>query len=228
MTDAIKQAFDRLGPWVTSFNIQGGTYGGNFPAMADDRLRLHWNAFPDAKTILELGSLEGGHSFAMAQRPGVERVLGIEGRPSNIDRARYVQGLYGITNVEFVEENLEGDVLEKYGHFDVCFNVGLLYHLPEPWNLVDQIGRVADGLFLWTHYANDKDAKTTVNGLPGLYYREFGLADPLSGMSDQSFWPTMTGLKQMIAGAGLKRIEILRDEPAHPHGPAVIMAAYRS
>ncbi len=228
MADPIKQEFDRLGPWVTSFSIEGRNYGGNFPAMVDDRLQLFWTAFPDARTIIELGSLEGGHTFALAQHPGVERVLGVEGRRSNIERARYVQGLLGITNAEFVEENLEQDVLGKYGRFDVCFNVGLLYHLPEPWKLVSQVGQIADGLFLWTHYASERDARTTVNGFPGLYYREFGLADPLSGMSNQSFWPTLEGLKQMIGAAGLPRIEILRDEPTHPHGPAIILAAYRA
>ena len=49
------------------------------------RVQQFLERFPSLPTIHELGSLEGGHTFTLARREGVERVLAIEGRPANVE-----------------------------------------------------------------------------------------------------------------------------------------------
>ena len=39
-----------------------------------------------ARTILELGSLEGGHTWGLATRPGVRKIFALEGRAANVRR----------------------------------------------------------------------------------------------------------------------------------------------
>ena len=51
------------------------------------RVQQFLERFPNVPTIHELGSLEGGHTFTLARREGVERVLAIEGRPANVEVA---------------------------------------------------------------------------------------------------------------------------------------------
>jgi 2-polyprenyl-3-methyl-5-hydroxy-6-metoxy-1,4-benzoquinol methylase len=87
----------------------------------------------------------------LARHAGVQRVVGIEGRQPSIDRAQFVKWVLGISNVNFVRTNLERLNLSHLGRFDVVFCVGVLYHMPEPWKLVEQIARVSNGIFLWTH-----------------------------------------------------------------------------
>ncbi|HEX5503271.1 MAG TPA: hypothetical protein VFW96_11665, partial [Thermomicrobiales bacterium] len=102
---------------------------------------------------------------------------------------------------------------------------GLLYHLPRPWELLDRIARASDRLFLSTHYALADEASVTVRGLRGRMYREYGVDDPLSGLSPESFWPTLDSLDAMLRAAGFTSIRVISDDPAFANGPVVGLAA---
>lgn len=226
--DPLWSEFEKRGPWVTKFAIDGKEYGGHFNAMQDTRIDQFFESFPKPRRVLELGSLEGGHSFSLASRPPVERVLGIEGRDFNVEKAKFVQGLLKITNVEFVTGNLETIDLASHGEFDAVFCSGLLYHLPRPWELIERISQVSPNLFMWTHYTKEEDVNTEAGGWQGFTYKELGLADPLSGMSPDSFWPTLDGLQNMLKKYGFKKIQLIEDDPDHPQGPAITLAASAS
>jgi len=222
----LENEFKKRSPWVTKFVINGKEFGGDFDALNDKRLEWFFHYFPDASTVLELGSLEGGHTFGLARRPHVRRVLGVEGRESNIHKAQFVQQLLNVDNVEFINANLEKANLASWGQFDAVFCVGLLYHLPNPWDLVEQMARVSKNLFIWTHYADSARADQTVkNGYRGILYREHGMADSLSGMSAKSFWPTFDALTGMLNRYGFTTIHTIEDDRLHPHGPAITLAA---
>ena len=112
-----------------------------------------------------------------------------------------------------------------FGHFDVVFSVGLLYHLAEPWAHLARCRRVSEALFLWTHFVTEAKANVIVQGYRGWMAPEYGLGDPLSGLSSRSFWPTLAALRQMLTDAGFGEIHIIREHEGHAHGPAVTLAA---
>ena len=219
--------FQKLGPWITKFVVEGQTYGGDYDAMNDPRIDQFFQSFPEAHSILELGSFEGGHTLALAQRPHVTRVLGVEGRAYNITRARFAQRLLKISNAEFVEGNLEKHDWARSGKFDAVYCVGLLYHLPKPWELIQKISRVSPNLFLWTHYTAEKNALKKLKGFEGVFVPEHGLQDPLSGLSVNSFWPSMASLRAILTQSGYRTIRVIEDNAQHPHGPSVTLAASR-
>ena len=97
-------------------------------------------------------------AFILAQHPGVKRVVALEGREANLRKARFVQELLQIPNVEFAQANLEHADLTRVWNFDAVFCCGLLYHLPEPWKLIEQCAAVAPLLFIWTQYAAENEA----------------------------------------------------------------------
>jgi hypothetical protein len=158
----------------------------------------------------------------------VEQVVAIEGRAANLRKAELIQRLYGASNVKFVQANLEETKLEQFGHFDAIFCSGLLYHLPEPWKLLAQLPRLAPQLFVWTHYAHERQAKETRNGLRGRIYNEGGPDEPLSGMSHTAFWPTLGSLLQLVTTSGYRTITIIHNEVEHQHGGAVTFFASTS
>ena len=213
-------------PWVTKFVIDGEAYGGQFDALSDPRVGFFFQSFPGAKSVLELGSLEGGHTFALARR--TSRVVAIEGRDSNVKRAKFVQSLLGVDNIEFVEANLETTELSQFGTFDAVYCVGLLYHLPRPWELIQQIARVSSNVYLWTHYASEKEADERAGSYQGKWYAEHGATDPLSGLSPKSFWPTLAGLRNMLVNCGFNDIRTIEDDTKHIHGPCVTLSASAS
>jgi hypothetical protein len=214
--------------WVTRFTINGQIYGGSYDASKDRRLAQFEQAFPIRSRILEMGSLEGGHSFNLARMSNVDNVVALEGRDSNIRKAELVRRQLGIENVKFLQADLESADLTKYGQFDVCFNVGLLYHLPQPWIHLRNVRNVTQNLFLWTHYVAPSKVTEQRNGYPGWSYKEFGLEDPLSGLSETSFWPSFDGLKTMLSDAGFPAIQIIEEDSGNESGSAVTLAAMAS
>ena len=216
--------FARRGPWITQFVIDEVATGGDYQVTDDRRLQQFFKRFPNVRTILELGSLEGGHTFSLARHPGVERVLAIEARAANIEKAKFIGSLLGVSNVEFKQANLEQLQLTSLGYFDVIFCCGLLYHLPEPWKLISQLPLVAPSLFLWTVYANENEVTTEIDGLRGREYVEGGVDEPLSGLSPQSIWLTLPSLIETLKRSGYCEIEVL-EKQQNPNGPAVSLAA---
>lgn len=218
--------FERHEPWVTKFHVDGAAYGGWYDAAADPRLAIFRRQFPEARRVLELGSLEGGHSLAVAAWSGIESVVAVEGRRRNLERARFVQSLMGRANVTFTQASLETLDLAALGRFDVVLCMGLLYHLPEPWSLLERVASCSDGLFLWTHYAPQGRARAQRRGYEGrIYYEWRFLYEPLSGLSFRSFWPTQSALVRMLGDCGLGRVVVLEDQPEHEHGPAILLSA---
>jgi SAM-dependent methyltransferase len=217
--------FARLGPWVYQFQIAGKIYGGGISAVGDERVERFFRYAPNATTILELGALEGAHSFIFATRPGVKRVVALEGRETNLGKARFVQDLLEIRNVEFAQANLEHADLKQFGKFDAVFCCGLLYHLPEPWKLIRQCSTIAPLLFIWTQYAAEDEARDIGNGLRGKTHIEGGAEEPLSGMSPTATWLTLPCLRDLLGATGYTSIDVIYDDPAHANGPAVTIGA---
>jgi len=225
MNPDLTSEFAKLAPWVFQFRIDGDDYGGAISAVGDPRVDQFFRFAPAAETILELGSLEGAHTFLLAERPAIKRVLAIEGRERNLQKARLVQRLLDIRNAEFVQANLESADLAIFGRFDAIFCSGLLYHLPEPWKLIAKLAAVAPRLFIWTHYARDSEAKIISDGLRGKIYVEGGATEPLSGMSPTAIWLTLESLITSLTNSGYKNVEVIHNDPTHTNGPAVTIGA---
>lgn len=222
----IEKEFQKMGPWITQFTIGGKKYGGKISFENDPRIKQFFDCFPNVHSILDLGSLEGGQTFQLARQAGVH-VLAVEGRQNNIEKAKFVQYLLGIKNVEFIQANLENTRLSTFGQFDAVFCSGLLYHLPAPWKLIKEIGNISQRLFIWTHYAPEDKANEIVNGFRGFYYQEGGMQEPLSGFSPRSFWVTLSSLKDMGRQYGFTNLKIIEDNPNHPNGSCVTLAAWK-
>ncbi len=225
MTIPLQEQFAELAPWIFQFRIDGHDYGGGISAVGDARLEQFFRYAPHAETILELGSLEGAHTFLLAQHPGAKRVVALEGREANLRKARFVQKLLDVRNVEFAQANLEQADLNRLGKFDAVFCSGLLYHLPEPWTLVKKLPGVAPLLFIWTQYAAENEAQDVGRGLRGKIHGEGGPNEPLSGMSATATWLTLDSLRAVLAASGYAKIEIIHDDPSHANGPAVTIGA---
>jgi len=216
--------FARRGPWKTQFVIDGVATGGDYQVINDRRVQQFFERLPSVRSILELGSLEGGLTFMLSTYNTVERVLAIEARAVNIERAKFIGSLLGVSNVEFNQANLEELELTSLGHFDAIFCCGLLYHLPEPWKLISQAPRVAPSLFIWTVYANENEATLEIDGLRGREYIEGGPDEPLSGLSPKSVWLTLPSLLELLKRSGYGNVEII-EKKQNPYGPAVSIAA---
>lgn len=218
----VEQEFARLAPWITQFRIDGKVLGGDFKLEDDPRVGQFFAHFPDAREILELGCLEGGHSVGLAGGENVRRVLAVDARAKNIERAELVKRIFQRQNLLFVEGDVERMNLSALGKFDAVFCSGLLYHLREPWRLVEQCAAIADGIFIWTHYTTAADE--TREGWSGQEHLEGGVGEPRSGLDPTSFWLTRESLLRLTT-AYFPKLEILAETSAHEFGSVITIAA---
>src|SRR5438552_1298143 len=126
----------QFGPWASD-NIPLGYGIETSPQHTHPHLRLRrivqtiadlsvkpW----DQLHILDLGSLEGFYGLEFASHGA--HVVGIEGRESNNVHARFSAEVLGLSNIEFITDDVRNLSQAKYGRFDVVFCAGILYHLP--------------------------------------------------------------------------------------------------
>ena len=174
-----------------------------------------------ANSALDLGSYEGYHSIQLAEFPGVKRVVGLEGRVRNVAKANFVNECLGYDRVHFYQYDLEqiGRVpLPEAGPFDLVFCAGLLYHLSQPWEVVERMSEAcAKYLFVDTHYAE----------LPlyrcGPYLGEVypEQDSETCGLKDFSFWPTLGDLLMMLMQHGFVPRFVYRYSAGHHFQPRV-------
>lgn len=138
------------GEWVSQ--LPGFQSGGQAGLFSQDE-RPRWMAKAaggiEGRRILELGPLEGGHTYQLEQM-GAE-VTGIEANALAFQRCLIVKNLY-----QLKAKLLLGDFVkylaETQDRFDIVLASGVLYHMRTPARLVQDMCRVADQVFLWTHY----------------------------------------------------------------------------
>jgi SAM-dependent methyltransferase len=181
------------------------------------------------KRVLELGPLEGGHTLQLA-RAGAS-VVGIEGHEANYERCLYIKELFGLTNAEFILGDLRTFDFESLGQFDAVFNVGVLYHLDEPWKLLTSLGRVSNQMFVATHCGSPDNINAVVDAdgyqLRGTWWIEGPLEASLSGLQEKSFWPTRQHLEKMLIRTGWTRLKWLQYDPDFKNGPLACLSAER-
>lgn len=221
----LAERFEALGPWFSRSTIDGEVFGGDHDYSDDWRVRMFFECFPGARSILELGSFEGAHSLQLAQPASVERLVGLEGRDDNIARAELVAELLGRGNTEFHLADVDTAALEPYGRFDAVFCAGLLYHLTRPWRLLGEIAKVSDRLLLDTHYSTA--GEDVLEGHRGSFLAEGGYEDVLSGLSPRSFWLTLGGLIEVLTENGFAVTRLIDHADWNGAGPRVQLAAER-
>jgi 2-polyprenyl-3-methyl-5-hydroxy-6-metoxy-1,4-benzoquinol methylase len=138
-------------PWQLTPTIQVPLLGANLDPVHRTRLDLIEpvaraaldRAGPGASAI-DLACNEGWFSHRLLEW-GAQRVLGVDVRPHNIQRATLLRDHYGIgpERLEFVTADaLELDT-EALGRFDVVLLLGLIYHLERPLDALRMARRLS-------------------------------------------------------------------------------------
>jgi Protein of unknown function (DUF1698) len=196
----------------------------------------------EGRSVLELGPLEGGHSF-MFERLGAREVIAIEANTRAYLKCLIIKELLDLRRVRF----LCGDFLEYLRtdgtDFDLVFASGVLYHMRNPAELIALMAqRCRQHLFLWTHYyvpslsASHLRRFTTSDGEHAgfrhtLYRQKYGSTAYIRGFCGGSApfccWMSRDDILRCLDYFGFNDIRIGFDQPDHPNGPAFAVTATR-
>lgn len=193
------------------------------------------------KRVLELGSLEGGHT-SMMEKDGAT-VIAIEA-----NRRAFLKSLVVKNAFHLRAEFLLGDfrpylAAAQPGAFDYISAIGVLYHMIEPLKLLHDMARVSNAFGVWTHFydhsvmASKKhfDRKPVIQTLDGQsveghrqhYLRSTHLPTFCGGTAPTSVWLTKDGILDYVKSRGFE-VSVNHVDMNHPAGPCLLFFARRA
>jgi tRNA (mo5U34)-methyltransferase len=173
------------------------------------------------KRILDIGAWDGYWSFEALKR-GAKQVIAIDDfsdllsdltvkdRPG-WDTFELCRDIFGYSEDQCQHHSMSlYDLAEDtFGHFDIVFCFGVLYHLRHPLLGLDKIAAVGEEVFLESAILDDHSAyKGGIgNGYPEEMVMEFYPKDEY-GNNQSNWWaPTLKCLGAMLGSSGFKAVE---------------------
>jgi hypothetical protein len=193
--------------------------------------------------ILELGPLEGGHSY-MLQNKGANKVISIEANTRAFLKCLCIKEIFKLDRVEFMLGDFISFLRKDNQQYDLVFASGVLYHMDEPVELLKLISKVSDKIFIWTHYYDEKiisnkpDLAHKFTPARSLEYEGVSYEYSTQSYKDALEWTGFCGGPKPIS-KWLKRDSIIKalrqfgfvdihinfDDYNHPNGPAFAICA---
>jgi hypothetical protein len=208
-------------------------------AWADARLGFA------GRNIVELGPLEGGHSYMMQKR-GAASITAIEANSRAYLKCLIVKEVFGLDKVSFKLGDFDAYFATNPPRADICIASGVLYHSVDPVRLLSFLADFTDKLFLWTHYYDEEILRNrpTLNKyfepsesllIEGTYFAaankryESALAWQgfCGGPATHAKWLSREAIIHFLKSAGFTTIDISFDHPMHANGPAFAICAAR-
>jgi len=227
-------------PSLTGEKVISGTS----PLFQDARVTWAEEVFGSFKNwdILELGPLEGGHTY-MFQQSGAKKIIAIEANKRAFMKCLCIKELLNLDKVTFKLGNFIPYLKNQPPKFDMIFASGVLYHMQEPMELLKLISETTERVFIWTHYFDksiltshpfltSKFSKVKYDKFSGFSY-EYSIQtyDSLNwlgfcgGPAPISKWLTRDSILNGLKHFGFKNIQISMDHAKHPYGPAFAICA---
>ena len=232
------------GEWASQIP---GYQGGGKAALFDDS-RIKWlekqcEGF-SGKSILELGPMEGGHTY-MLWKAGAASVVSIEGNKRSYLKCLITKELLGYS-AKFKLGDFSKYLATTTERYDFILASGVLYHMAEPITLLENISRATDRIGMWTHYfdenviVNNKYLKRrfdipgepvnwrgkTITAYRQKYRKEPGRDGFVGGNAPFSCWLRKEDILNVLESLGFS-VVIGEDNKDHKNGPEILLYAQR-
>jgi SAM-dependent methyltransferase len=217
-------------------------------ALLFDDFRIKWleeqSGGLKGKRILELGPLEGGHTY-MLSKAGASSITSIESNTTAFLKCLIVQNA-----LKFDAEFMLGDFCAYLDtckdKFDLLLASGVLYHMTDPVKLLQDMAKVSNAIGIWTHYYDPdvilgrEDLTKKFESEPEMqqvgdrkvvlykqsYLEALNWGGFCGGSAPTSYWLTRDSLIGLLEDLGFK-VLIGDETKVHPNGSAILLFASR-
>lgn len=236
------------GDWWSSFPAPLATLqAGQLALFADSRITWAIDALGGVagRTILELGPLEGGHTYSLEQA-GAQAIVAVEANTRAYLKCLIAKEVLGLRRAQFLLGDFEEYLRAGASRFDAVVACGVLYHVRQPVELIHNLARTTDRVFIWTHYyVRERIAKIAhmAHRFSGSHaaehagfghtayryeYGDFLNTTRFAGGSEQySHWLSRDDLLGALRHAGFTGIQVGEEDLAHTNGPCISLVARR-
>lgn len=235
------------GEWSSSLPAShAGLVAGALPLHADPW--LHWAiqrlGGVGGQRVLELGPLEGAHSWLLASQ-GAASVTAVEANRRAYLKCLVMKEVLGTERVRILLGDCAAYLAEPpVPRYDLAVASGVLYHMTDPVTLLARLAAAADRLYLYTFYYDaavidarpklaarfrGSEARSVAGFAHRLHVHSYQAArfHPAfcGGPAPASRWLSRDDLLGALRHVGFTDVEIGFDDPAHPNGPALALVA---
>ena len=232
------------GEWLSV--LPGGLNSGWADLFNVDRVAWPNSLFDiSGKSVLELGPLEGGQSFAL-HKIGANTITAVEGNSRAFLKCLIVKELFDLSRIKLLYGDFVKYLEKTNDRFDVIFASGVLYHMSQPLQLLSLIKQHTNQCYIWTHYYDQhllEDAlgdqfdgkfgsRITIeysgyrcDAYPQYYADALDRPEFAGGNAPSSLWLTRTDILSFLTHIGFTRIETNHENTLHQHGPSFSIAA---
>lgn len=193
------------------------------------------------RDVLELGPLEGGHSY-LIDRLGARSVTAVEANARAYLKCLVAKETFGMPSVRFLLGDCLAHLRAPGPRYDVGIACGILYHLTNPVGLLELLAQRCDAIYLWTvFYDPEFVAKNPVPGAkftdsvpmehagirhtlhrfnygPSLDWKGF-----CGGGDVYSYWMEKADILAALARFGFTDVRV--EQQPNVHGSALMVAA---
>lgn len=232
------------GNWASKFPKQHKLRSGGKAQLFEDQ-KLTWAIEQmggvKGKHGLELGPLEGGHSY-MLQKAGVKSLTSIESNSSAYQKCLIAKELLDMPKVKFLFGDFETYLEKTNIKYDFILACGILYHLKNPLAFLESAFLKSNVFFVWTHFYEEGSRKR----FPDFFSEEIVLEfrgekylgskhqyndstqsnSFLGGIEDHSVWMEKKLILDVFKGNGFET-KLFQTEQNHPNGPCFSFLAKR-
>lgn len=209
--------------------------GGTAKCFEDDKLiwAIQQMGGVRGKKGLELGPLEGGHSY-MLQKAGVKSLTAIESNSNAFQKCLVTKEVFKLDKVNFLFGDFQKYLRETKYNYDFILASGVLYHLKNPIDFLESILDKSNSFFVWTHFYEEglrkslpeqfseeyeiKYARKTYLASKHLYNESNQLNTFWGGIEDHSVWLEKKLILNIFQKNGFET-QIFNIEKKHPNGP---------
>ena len=238
------------GEWSSKLPTTAGELqAGGIPLFEDSRIAWGLSELGgiDGQKVLELGPLEGGHSY-MLEKAGAASVTSIEANTRAFLKCLVTKELLGMQKTRF----LCGDFMEflrtTKESYDFTLASGVLYHMRQPAELIHLLAQVTDRVLIWTHYYDGEIIRNTphlVHKFPApgettevagfrhtLYRQEYaeglGWNGFCGGTAAHSYWMTRSDILNCLRYFGFTHLRVHMEHPDFVNGPCFLIAGRKA
>ena len=147
----LKADIERLQPWGYGIQLRPGVNTAKFEEslarmvyrshLITDTVRTILGDSFASSSFLDMACNHGYFSLEAAFH-GAKKVLGVDLREENIAKANLLKNYFQVDNAEFRVQNVyDLDIAQK---FDVVYNLGLFYHITDPFLLMQHTYEMCD------------------------------------------------------------------------------------
>lgn len=222
-----------------------GFITGTVPLFDDARIKWLESKLGgfEGKNVLEIGPLEGGHTYMMEQRGA--RVTAIESNQRAFLKCLVVKEALGMRS-KFLLGDVRPYLVTCEESYDFVLASGVLYHMTEPAELLKDLTRVTNRIGLWTHYYDEGiigarqdlgikfDREPTIREIDGVsvalhrrhYSSELAWAGFCGGTRETSCWFTKDSLFRYLDALNFDAV-VGDENRHHPNGPCILLLLER-